>query len=112
MKKTFRNKGVATVEGLRGLCLEANAHMLARQMTVDVFVFDNNDLIPEITEFVGATPLLPVARKADVCLFIQGPKFSFSSGPAAMLFATVAGTPLRTPNAPVSGNRCPTVISP
>jgi len=70
MKKTFRNNGVATVEELRDLCLEAGVHMLACQMTVDVFGFDNNDFIPEVTEYVGATSFLPVARKSDVCLFI------------------------------------------
>ena len=70
MKKTFRNKGVATVEELRGLCLEADVHMIACQMTVDVFGFDNSDFIPEVTDYVGATSFLPVARKSDVCLFI------------------------------------------
>ena len=70
MKKTFRNKGVATIEELRALCLEADVHMIACQMTVDVFGFDNGDFIPEVTEYVGATSFLPVARKSDVCLFI------------------------------------------
>jgi peroxiredoxin family protein len=70
MKKTFRNKGVASVEELRGLCLEADVHMIACQMTVDVFGFDNSDFIPEVTDYVGATSFLPVARKSDVCLFI------------------------------------------
>ena len=70
MKKTFKNNGVATVEELRGLCLEADVNMIACQMTVDVFGFDNNEFIPEVTDFVGATSFLPVARKSDVCLFI------------------------------------------
>ena len=70
MKKTFRNKGVATVEELRSLCLEAEVKMVACQMTVDVFGFDNSDFIPEVTDYVGATSFLPVARKSDVCLFI------------------------------------------
>ena len=70
MKKTFRNKGVATVEELRGLCLEADVKMVACQMTVDVFGFDNSEFIPEVTDYVGATSFLPVARKSDVCLFI------------------------------------------
>jgi len=70
MKKTFKNKGVATVEELRGLCLEADVNMIACQMTVDVFGFDNSEFIPEVTDFVGATSFLPVARKSDVCLFI------------------------------------------
>ena len=70
MKKTFKNKGVASVEELRELCLEADVKMIACQMTVDVFGFDQSEFIPEVTDFVGATSFLPVARKADVCLFI------------------------------------------
>jgi len=70
MKKTFKNKGVASVEELRELCLEADVKMVACQMTVDVFGFDSNDFIPEVTDYVGATSFLPVAQKSDVCLFI------------------------------------------
>ncbi len=70
MKKTFKNKGVASVEELRELCLEADVKMIACQMTVDVFGFDQSEFIPEVTDFVGATYFLPVAQKADVCLFI------------------------------------------
>jgi len=70
MKKTFKNKGVATVEELRSLCLEADVNMVACQMTVDVFGFSTDDFIPEVTDYVGATSFLPVARKSDVCLFI------------------------------------------
>jgi len=70
MKKTFRNKGVASVEELRSLCLEADVRMVACQMTVDVFGFDNSEFIPEVTDYVGATTFLPIARKSDVCLFI------------------------------------------
>ena len=70
MKKTFSNKGVASIEELRSLCLEAEVNMIACQMTVDVFGFDNSEFIPEVTDYVGATSFLPVARKSDVCLFI------------------------------------------
>ena len=70
MKKTFRNKGVASVEELRSLCLEADVNMIACQMTVDVFGFEPSEFIDEVTDFVGATSFLPVARKSDVCLFI------------------------------------------
>jgi peroxiredoxin family protein len=70
MKKTFKNKGVATVEELRSLCLEADVNMIACQMTVDVFGFEPGEFIPEVTDYVGATSFLPVARKSDVCLFI------------------------------------------
>lgn len=70
MKKTFKSKGVATVEELRELCLEADVKMVACQMTVDVFGFDRSEFIPEVTDYVGATYFLPVAQKSDVCLFI------------------------------------------
>ena len=70
MKKTFRNKGVATVEELRDLCVEADVELVACQMTVDVFGFDRSEFIPEVTDYVGATSFLPVAQKADVCLFM------------------------------------------
>ena len=70
MKKTFKNKGVASVGELRDLCLEAGVKMVACQMTVDVFGFSKDDFIPEVTDYVGATYFLPVAAKSDVCLFI------------------------------------------
>ena len=70
MKQTFKNKGVATVEELRALSLEAGVEMIACQMTVDVFGFDQKDFIPEVKDYVGSASFLPIASKADVCLFI------------------------------------------
>jgi peroxiredoxin family protein len=70
MKKTFKNKGVATVEELRELCIEAEVKMVACQMTVDVFGFEHSDFIDEVSDYVGATYFLPVAKESDVCLFI------------------------------------------
>jgi len=70
MKKTFKNKGVATVEELRDLCLEAEVSMVACQMTVDVFGFKHSDFIDEVSDYVGATYFLPIAKDSDVCLFI------------------------------------------
>jgi peroxiredoxin family protein len=70
MKKTFENKGVATVEELRALCVEADVKLIACQMTVDVFGFNHKEFIPEVTDYVGATSFLPTAQKADVCLFM------------------------------------------
>lgn len=70
MKKTFKNKGVATVEELRELCVEADVKLVACQMTVDVFGFDKSEFIPEVTDYVGATYFLPVAKDADICLYI------------------------------------------
>ena len=70
MKKTVHNKGVASIEELRELCLEAEVKMVACQMTVDLFSYDPDEFIPEVTEWVGAASFLPTAQSADVTLFI------------------------------------------
>jgi len=70
MKMTVKNKGVASIPELRSLCLEAGVNLIACQMTVDLFNYDLADFIPEVTEWVGAATFLPMARDADVSLFI------------------------------------------
>jgi peroxiredoxin family protein len=69
MKKTFKNKGVASIEELRELCIEAEVSMYACQMTVDVFGFSHDEFIDGV-DYVGAASFLPLARSSDVCLFI------------------------------------------
>ncbi len=70
MRKTMRNKGIATIEELREACIEADVKLVACQMTVDLFDYSKDDFIPEIAEWVGAASFLPRAMKADVNLFI------------------------------------------
>jgi peroxiredoxin family protein len=70
MKQTIKNNGVATIEELRGLALEADVQMIGCQMTVDLFGFTHDDFIPEVKEYCGAATFLPMARDADVTLFI------------------------------------------
>jgi peroxiredoxin family protein len=70
MKMTIKNKGVAEIGELRGLCLEAGVKMIGCQMTVDLFGYSHGDFIPEVKEYVGAATFLPMARDADVSLFI------------------------------------------
>lgn len=70
MKKTTQNKGVADIEELRSLALEAGAKLVACQMTVDLFGYDIDEFIPEIEDWVGAASFLPIAQKSDVSLFI------------------------------------------
>ncbi|HFD81464.1 MAG TPA: NADH-quinone oxidoreductase subunit F [Gammaproteobacteria bacterium] len=69
MKKTFKNKGVASIDELRELCIEADVKMYACQMTVDVFGFSHDEFIDGV-DYVGAASFLPMARQSDVCLFI------------------------------------------
>ncbi len=70
MKKTTRNKGVASIGELRSLCLEADVKMVACQMTVDLFGFRQGDFIDEVDDWVGAASFLPTAQQSDVSLFI------------------------------------------
>jgi len=70
MKQTIHNKGVAGVEELRTACLEGGVNLIGCQMTVDLFGFAPDDFIPEVKEYCGAATFLPMARDADVSLFI------------------------------------------
>jgi peroxiredoxin family protein len=70
MQQTIRNNGVAPVEELRALSLEADVNMIGCQMTVDLFGFKHDDFIPEVKEYCGAATFLPMAQQADVSLFI------------------------------------------
>jgi len=70
MKKTIRNKGVAEIGELRGLCVEAGVSLIGCQMTVDLFGYSRDDFIPEVKDYVGAATFLPMAKDADVSLFI------------------------------------------
>jgi peroxiredoxin family protein len=70
MKQTIHNKGVAGIAELRDACVEGGAKLIGCQMTVDLFGFKREDFIPEVKDFVGAATFLPMARDADVSLFI------------------------------------------
>ena len=69
MKAKMKKKGVATLEELRSLCLEADVKFIACQMTVDLFDFQKSDFIDGI-EFGGAATFLQFAGETDVSLFI------------------------------------------
>ena len=70
MKKTIKNNGVAEIGTLRGLCVEAGVNLIGCQMTVDLFGYKREEFIPEVKEYVGAATFLPMAKDADVGLFI------------------------------------------
>jgi peroxiredoxin family protein len=70
MKQTLKNKGVADIAELRTLCIEADAKLMACQMTVDLFGWKKEDFIPEVADWAGAATYLTTAQGADVTLFI------------------------------------------
>ncbi len=69
MKKTFKNKGVATVEELRDICLESGVRLIGCQMTMDVFGFKKDDFIDGV-DIGGAATFLEFAADADIQLFV------------------------------------------
>ncbi len=70
MKKTVKNSGVADIATLRSACIEAGVNLIGCQMTVDLFGYKKSDFIPEVKDYVGAATFLPMAKDADVSLFI------------------------------------------
>ena len=69
MKQTFKNKGVATIEELRDICIESDVKLIGCQMTMDVFGFNRDDFI-EGVDVGGAATFLEFAADSDIQLFI------------------------------------------
>ena len=69
MKQKIKKHGVASLEDLRNLCLEADVKMIACQMTIDLFEFKKSEFIEGI-DYGGAATFLEYAGGADVTLFI------------------------------------------
>ena len=69
MKQTFKNKGVASIEELREICLESGVKMIGCQMTMDVFGFSKEDFIDGV-EVGGAATFLEFAADSDIQLFV------------------------------------------
>lgn len=69
MKAKMKKKGVASVEELRGLCLESGVKMIGCQMTVDLFDFSPRDFIDGVS-FGGAATFFSFAGESDICLYI------------------------------------------
>ncbi len=69
MKSKMKSKGVASVDELRSLCLEADVKMIACQMTVDLFDMNPSAFIDGI-EYGGAATFFEFAGESDICLYI------------------------------------------
>lgn len=69
MKRKMRSKGVASIEDLRSLCIEADVTLIACQMTVDLFDMDPAEFVDGIT-FGGAATFFEFAGGSDICLYV------------------------------------------
>lgn len=69
MKKKMEDKGVAPLDELRELCLEAEVKFVACQMTVDLFEMDINTFLDEVS-YAGAAAFFDFAGDSDISLYI------------------------------------------
>jgi peroxiredoxin family protein len=69
MKSMFRGKHVATIGELLEAARELDVHLIACQMTMDVFGYSREDFLDGV-EFGGAAAFLSEARRAHVTLFV------------------------------------------
>lgn len=69
MKSMFDKKGVAKVQELVDASLDLGVELIACQMTMDVFGFEQDEFIDGV-QFGGAAAFLSDARKGHVTLFI------------------------------------------
>jgi peroxiredoxin family protein len=69
MKNLIKKKGVASIEELREMALDADVSMIACQMTMDLFEYKPDDMI-EGPVLGGAATYIDTATKSDINLFI------------------------------------------
>ncbi len=69
MKNLIKKKGVASIEELREAAVESDIHLVACQMTMDLFEYKLEDMIEGIT-VGGAATYMENALKSDINLFI------------------------------------------
>ena len=69
MKGMIKKKGVASIEELREMAVEAEVKMIACQMTMDLFEYKLEDMI-EGPVLGGAASWMENALKSDINLYI------------------------------------------
>ncbi len=69
MKQKIKKHGVASLEDLRTLAIEADVKLIACQMTIDLFEFKKSEFIDGI-DYGGAATFLEFASEADITLFV------------------------------------------
>jgi len=69
MSNLMKKKGVAPIEDLRELAIEADVRLIACQMTMDLFEYSMDDMI-DGPELGGAATYIECATQSDINLFI------------------------------------------
>lgn len=69
MKNLMNKKGIASIQELRELALEAEVRLIACQMTMDLFEYSLDDMI-QGPELGGAATYIETASGCDINLFV------------------------------------------
>ena len=69
MKNLIAKKGVPSIEALRDMAIEAEVHMIACQMSMDLFEYKLEDMIAG-PRLGGAATYIEGALKSDINLYI------------------------------------------
>lgn len=69
MKNMMNKKGVASIQDLRELAVDAEVRLIACQMTMDLFEYSLDDMI-EGPELGGAATYIEVATQSHINIFI------------------------------------------
>lgn len=69
MKNMMKKKGVASIEELRDLAIEAEVELIACEMTMDLFEYKKEDMIDGI-KTGGAATYIERATQCDINLYI------------------------------------------
>ena len=71
MKRKIKKVGIASLPELLKLTLETeNVRLYACTVTMELMNIKKEDLIPEVTGYIGAAGFLDIASECDVQLFI------------------------------------------
>ena len=69
-KKMMKDKGVTSLPELRQMAIDLNVKFLGCLMSMDVMEITQDDLIPEVSDVVGAATFIMDAKDSQIQLFI------------------------------------------
>ena len=69
-KKMMKDKGVTSLPELRQMAIDLEVTLLACLMSMDVMEISRDDLIPEVSDVVGAATYILEAKESQLQLFI------------------------------------------
>ncbi len=69
MHKKIKQKGIASIEELREICIESGVELIACQMALDLFDFNKDEFVEGVS-YAGAASFLEFASEAETTLYM------------------------------------------